>query len=74
MENITIITVIAVIVPPFTDPGAERFLLVVDIAQGAESTAAVSIPFRSLSKLYMDCLDNHINHILSDPFYNFFVE
>lgn len=49
LENITIITIITVIVPPLTDPGAERFLLFVDIAQGAELTAAVCLclPFSS---------------------------
>lgn len=47
-ESITIITIITVIVPPLTNPGAERFLsfLAVDIAQGAE-LPALFLPFSS---------------------------
>lgn len=46
LENITII---AVIVLPLAGPEAERFLLVVDIAQDTELTAAVGLvlPFSS---------------------------
>lgn len=40
-ENFTVIAIITVIVAPLTDPGAERFLLVVDVAQ--ELAAAVHL-------------------------------
>lgn len=44
ITTVVTITIITVIVLPLTNPGAERFLLAVDIAQGTELTAAL-LPF-----------------------------
>ena len=67
LENITIITVI---VPLLPDPGAERLLLVVDVAQGTELTPSVGLflPHSSHSSdsqsLVCGMIDQNQSHVV----------
>lgn len=47
LEDAAVITIITVIVALLTDPGAERFLLVVDVAQEQAAAMCLFLPFNS---------------------------